>query len=85
VEAHFGPFVDSASLDEVHGLRRTYHRLRNWFGCIRWNSEVTWVGWNLVPVYLETVLVSVQDSWTVHAKRTIGSEIILDAPGGTPR
>jgi hypothetical protein len=26
VEARFGPFGDSASLDEVHGLRRTYHR-----------------------------------------------------------
>jgi hypothetical protein len=34
VEARFGPFGDSASLDEVHGLRGTYHRLENWFGCI---------------------------------------------------
>jgi hypothetical protein len=38
VEACFGPFGDSANLDEVHGLRGTYHRLRNWFRCIRWNS-----------------------------------------------
>ena len=31
VEACFGPFGDSANLDarSVHGLRRTYHRLRN--------------------------------------------------------
>jgi len=29
--------------------------------------------------------VSVQDRCTVCAKRTIGSEIILDAPFGTPR
>jgi hypothetical protein len=36
--------------------------------------------WNLVLVHLETVLVSVQDWCTVCAKRTIGSEIILDAP-----
>jgi hypothetical protein len=41
--------------------------------------------WNLVSVYLETVLVSVQDSWMVCAKRTILSEIDLDAPDGTPR
>jgi hypothetical protein len=41
VEAHFGPFRDSANLDE--------------------------------------------DWCTVCAKRTIGSEIILDAPDGTPR
>jgi hypothetical protein len=31
------------------------------------------------------VLVSVQDRCTVCAKRTIGSEIILDAPNDTPR
>jgi hypothetical protein len=34
---------------------------------------------------LETVLVSVLDRCTVCAKHTIGSEIILDAPDGTPR
>ena len=41
VEAHFGPFGDSANLDA--------------------------------------------DKYTVCAKCTIGSEIILDAPDGTPR
>ena len=40
--------------------------------------------WNLVLVRLEMVLVSVQDWCTVCAKRTIGSEIILDVPDGTP-
>jgi hypothetical protein len=35
---------------------------------------------NLISVHLETVLVSVQDRCMVCAKRTIGSEIILDAP-----
>jgi hypothetical protein len=34
---------------------------------------------------LETVLVSVQDRCRVCAKRTIGSEIILDAPDGTAK
>ena len=34
---------------------------------------------------LEIVLVLVQDRCTVCAKRTIGSEIVLDAPDGTPR
>ena len=31
MEARFGPFADSANLDArlIHGLRRTYHRLRN--------------------------------------------------------
>jgi hypothetical protein len=35
VEARFGLFGDSANLDigYVHGLRRTYHRLGNHFGC----------------------------------------------------
>jgi hypothetical protein len=41
--------------------------------------------WNLDSVHLETVLVSVLDRCTVWAKRTIGSEIILDALDGTPR
>ena len=30
-------------------------------------------------------VVSVKDWSTVFAKRTIGSEIMLDAPNGTPR
>jgi hypothetical protein len=41
--------------------------------------------WNLVLVGLETVLVSVQDRCPVCTKRTIGLEILLDAPDGTPR
>jgi uncharacterized membrane protein len=41
--------------------------------------------WNLVSVHLKTVLVVVQDRCKVCAKSTIGSEIVLDAPNGTPR
>jgi hypothetical protein len=40
--------------------------------------------WNLVSVHLERVLVLVQDRCMVYTKCTIGSEIILDAPDGTP-
>ena len=40
---------------------------------------------NLVLVNLEIVLIFMQDRCTVCAERTIGSEIVLDAPGGTPR
>ena len=40
---------------------------------------------DLISVHLEIVLVSVQDRCTVCAEHTIGSEIILDAPNGTPR
>jgi hypothetical protein len=36
--------------------------------------------WNLGSVHLETLLVSLQDRCMVYAKRTIGSEIVLDAP-----
>ena len=36
-------------------------------------------------VRLEMVLVLVQDRCTVYAKRTIGSDIVLDPPDGTPR
>ena len=36
-------------------------------------------------VRLEMELVLVQDRCTVCAKHTMGSDIILDAPDGTPR
>jgi len=36
-------------------------------------------------VCLEMVLVLMQDSCTFCAKRTVGSDIILDAPDGTRR
>jgi hypothetical protein len=38
--------------------------------------------WNLVIVYLETVLVLVKDWSVVYAKRIIGLEILLDIPYG---
>ena len=38
----------------------------------------------LVSVNLEIVLILMQDRCTVCAKRTIGSEIVLDALDGTP-
>jgi len=41
--------------------------------------------WNLVSIHLETVVLSAQDRCTVCAKRSIGTEIVLDAPDGTPR
>jgi hypothetical protein len=39
VEARFGPFGDSATLDArlEHGLRRTYRSLGNSIGRTRWN------------------------------------------------
>jgi hypothetical protein len=40
--------------------------------------------WKLVLVHLKTVLVPVQDRCMVCAQTTIGSEIILDGPDGTP-
>jgi hypothetical protein len=41
---------------------------------------VTLVKWNLILIYLESMVVSVQDRCTVCAKRTIGTEIVLDNP-----
>jgi hypothetical protein len=40
--------------------------------------------WNLVLVHLKTVLVSVQYKCTICAKHTVGTEIVLDTPDGTP-
>jgi hypothetical protein len=41
--------------------------------------------WKLVRARLEIVLTFVQDRCAVCAKRTIGSEIMLNAPDGCPR
>jgi hypothetical protein len=41
--------------------------------------------WNLVSIYFEIVLASMQDRCSVCVKNTIGSLMILDAPDGTPR
>jgi hypothetical protein len=38
----------------------------------------------LVLVYLDIVLTLTQDRCTVCAERSIGSEIVLDAPDGSP-
>jgi hypothetical protein len=46
--------------------------------------EGEWVMWNLASVRLGTVLVSVQYRCMVCTERTIGLEIILDAPVDTP-
>jgi hypothetical protein len=48
------------------------------------NSWVMWLMWNLVSVCSVMVLVSKQDRCTVCVKRTIGLEIVLEAPDGTP-
>ena len=62
-----------------------YHRLRNHFSMQTMELLGDGVMWNLVSVHLEMVLVSVQDRCMVCAKHTIGSEIVLDLPNGTPR
>jgi hypothetical protein len=39
----------------------------------------------LVSIHLEIVLILTEDSYTVCAEHTIGTEIILDTPDRTPR
>ena len=84
LEAHFGLFGDSANLDarSVHGLHRTWNRLGSHFGCTRWNSKVTSVGWKLILLCLEIVLILAQDTCIVCAECTMGMEIILSVPKG---
>jgi hypothetical protein len=64
-------------------LRETYDGLGNHFGHTQWNFSVTRLNWKLILVHLEIVLILTR--CTVCAEPTIGSEIILDAPDGTPR
>jgi hypothetical protein len=46
---------------------------------------VTWVKSNLISICLDMVLALVQDGARFCVKRTIWSEIVLQAPYGTPR
>ena len=41
--------------------------------------------WKLGSLHLEIVLILTQDRCMVCAELTIGSEIVLDAPDGSPR
>ena len=41
--------------------------------------------WKLVSVLSDIVLILTHDRSTVCVERTIGSEIVLDAPDGTTR
>jgi hypothetical protein len=66
-------------------LCQTYHRLIYNFACTRWYSEVTRLKWVLVLVYLEIVLILMQDRCTVCVKHTTCSKIILDRPDRTTR
>ena len=50
-----------------------------------WYSKVMYVELKLVLVRLGIMFVSARDRCMVCAERTIGSEIILAAPDGTPR
>ena len=43
---------------------------------------MTMLKWKLVSVRLEIVLILTQDRCMVCVERTIGSEIVLDAPDG---
>jgi hypothetical protein len=63
VEFCFGLFGDgvSVSVRQVHGLRQTYHWLRNYFGQNRWYTLVIKIKCKLVSVHLEIVLILVQD------------------------
>jgi hypothetical protein len=69
----------------VHDLHQTYHRLSNRFDKIRWYSEVMRLKWKLILVCLDIALILTKDGYIVYAERSIGLEIILDAPDGTPR
>jgi hypothetical protein len=69
----------------VHGLRQTYHRVKNCFVRTRWYFEVTRLKCKLVSVRLEIVRTLMQDRCTVCDEYTIGSDIVLNALDGTSR
>ena len=50
----------------------------------QWYFKVMRLKWKVDLVYLEIVLILMQDKCTIYAERTIGSKIVLDALDGTP-
>jgi hypothetical protein len=46
---------------------------------------MTRLKWKLGMVHLDIVLLLMHDLCTVHVERTVGSEIVLEAPDGTHR
>jgi hypothetical protein len=87
VETHYSLFGRSVSVGAklVHGFRQTYYCLINFFGRTRWYSWVRRLKWKLISIHLEIVLILTHESCMVCAYRTVGTEIVLDAPDGTPR
>jgi hypothetical protein len=81
VKSHFGLF--GCKIGARFALM--YLRHINHFGQTRWYSLVTRLLWKLVLVHLETMLILMQDRCMVCVEHTIGSEIVLDSPNGTPR
>jgi hypothetical protein len=91
---HFGRTRNEVRHDPRHlGVIRCIQNGFRSYGMFRANHApilhqheltVTSVLWNLILVRLATELLSMQDRCTVCAKRTIGLEIILDEPQGTP-
>jgi hypothetical protein len=85
VDARFIPFRDSSNLKMGARFALNVPQAHKSF----WTHPMEVLGdvgmWNLILVRLEIVLVSVQDRCMVCTKRTVGLEIILDTPDGTPR
>ena len=86
VESRFSPFGDGVSVGArlVHGLCQMYHRLRKlvWTHLMVLPGDEAEVKAHFGP--LEDSANLDADRCMVCAERTIGSEIILDVPDGTP-
>ena len=86
VESRFSPFGDSISVGAryLHGLRHMMAQRSFWTQPMVLQGDEARVQY-LVSVNLYIVLILMRNRCMVCAKRTIGSDIVLDAPGGTPR
>jgi hypothetical protein len=85
MESRFGLFRNSVSFGAryVHGLRLMHHNLRNHFGSTVGTSVR--LKWKRGLIYLEIVLILMQDRCMICNEHTICLEINLDAPNGTHR
>jgi hypothetical protein len=84
VEARFSQFGDSVNLDTSARFAPNVQYAMKSFSAHPIDLLGDWVKGKLVWVFLAIVLISAQERCTICIELTIGSEIILDTPNGTP-
>jgi hypothetical protein len=87
-DAHAHDFVGAKCMRNTGVLHMACARRKigseNHFGCTWWYHLVTRLKWNSFQSF-QRVLILMQDRCMICVERTIGSEVVFDAPDRAPR